>query len=263
MKRGMAWFVVGTLAMIGGPSFCLRAAGTLGAASGSTTLWIAFAIGAALASAVVMRVSAISPWGRTAAKVPIICAAIASAFVLSITFVGHGASGGFAYSSHSVLAIAGACAVGAAALVAMLLQRDRSPTSKFDVILLSLVLTFAYPALLFAIPVFAPRRAGLGAFETIVTLGSIVVVGFVTQAMLTVRQPWTSAAGPLVLSLLLIQGQFVGAASSKPLSYKFGFYIGAVTLLWLIGRIGSGIACRVYADRFATVIPDLPSAHVE
>lgn len=81
-------------------------------------------------------------------------------------------------------------------------------------------------------------------------LVAIVVAGFLTQALLATRRPWTCASGGLFMLLLVVED---GDAASIA---GVGIFIGFFTL---VGWIGARIAVRVYRARWVT--PTVPEAH--
>ncbi|HEY4181504.1 MAG TPA: hypothetical protein VGM90_31875 [Kofleriaceae bacterium] len=262
MKRGMAWLVVGTLAMIGGEFFGVRAAASLHLAPSALTLWLASALGGGLGAVAIMRVSAISPSGRVLPQVPIACATAGAGLFFVLISAGHGAVGLRWSFSMPAFAVAALATVGGAALVAVLLRSNRTLTTRADVVLLSLVLTFVFPAIISAVPSLM-NLTKLSGRAALVSLAVMVATGFVTQAMLVKRMPWSSAAGPVALILIVVQGRET-PQPDKPIAYQIGLFGGSFVFMWLIGSIGATIANRVFAQRFKDVekTPDLPAAEV-
>ena len=244
------WILAGALASIGAMWFASCALLSLHVAPRTGAWWfvVAFAIGALVAGATISR-----HHGRRGWREPVIGAVIALAFFGVVGLAAdakHSVSGPVTLMANVQLALTCVLVVGAALGGALLGQRVTSAPSTPAILVLSgLIMNGTSMATLDAIAALTGRLSLSGAFVALL-LFAIVVAGFLTQALIATRRPWTCASGGLLLLLLVVQDG--DAASISGVAIFIGFFT-------LLGWVGARIAVRVYRARWIT--PAMPEAH--
>lgn len=243
------WVFASALASIGAMWFASRALLSLHVALRTGAWWfvIAFALGALVAGATISR-----HHGRHGWREPVIGAVIALAFFGVVGLGGepnNSVSAPVAIMAAVQLAVTCVLVVGASLAGALLGRRVTSAPSTPAIIVLSgLIMNGTSMATMGAVAAFSGRLPLTGAF-VVLLLVAIVVAGFLTQALLATRRPWTCASGGLLMLLLVIEDGDTDSIAGV------GIFVGFFTLL---GWIGARIAVRVYRARWGT--PAMPAA---
>jgi hypothetical protein len=219
------------LVVLGAISFASRAllACHISARAGGWWFVIAFAIGGLGAGATIARHG--GGW-----RASVLAAVLALVFLACVGLGAGVEASPIAFMATLQLALACVLVIGATFAGGLLGRRVTSAPSAPAIIVLSgLIMYGAAVAMVFTLAAFGAVDPSDSAVWLV--LFAIIVAGFVTQALIAARRPWTCASGGLFLILLVAQeGDAFGIAG---VAIAIGF-------LTLLAWIGARLATHVY-----------------
>lgn len=225
------WVFAGMLVVLGAISLVSRALLALHVSVRADTWWfvIAFAIGGFGAGATIARHG--GGW-----RAPVLAAALALVFLGAIGFGADVKTSPITFMATEQLALACVLVIGATFGGALLGRRVASAPSGPAIIVLSgLLMHGAVIATVSTIVAFG--QDGLSGACLLLALLAIVASGFVTQALIAARRPWTCASGGVLLLLVMLQEDDKSGLPAVAI---------AVAIFTLIGWVGARLARHVY-----------------
>jgi hypothetical protein len=250
MRLAWKWLFVGSLIMVGALWFAARGAMALGLSVDETpVVTAAFAIGALIGGAAICRHALVQPW-----REPLICAAAAFGLFAVLGYLRDGLDSvsGPMWGTSIVENVVSIAVVLVAAVAGAWLARRFSarPPSTGSLLVLGGLITSGTLMSVAGIAGITGGSDEISTPDVLIILLLPAVGGFLTQAVVAVRRPWTCGAGVLLMVLLFVQ---------ESIDDQIGELILGMAVITLIDVAGAAIAARVFRARWSTRV-DMPEA---